>query len=140
MYSKKLNFYFKFEPEYMLIFTNWTHFVNYQNTLHFHSLQFILRQQVISLYREFMKVTRNLPEADRVETRKWIRDDFKMNMHLEDEVSFSFFSFFNIYIILFNSIIKSISNQIVKKESRNNSYTPKFFLFFKELSKFNLLI
>ena len=44
---------------------------------------------MISLYRDFMKVTRHLPEADRVETRKWIRDDFKLNMHLEDEVCLS---------------------------------------------------
>ncbi|XP_066918129.1 LYR motif-containing protein 2-like [Clytia hemisphaerica] len=48
--------------------------------------QFILRQQVISLYRDFMRVTRHLPEADRQETRKWIRDDFKQNMHLQDEI------------------------------------------------------
>ena len=41
---------------------------------------------MIGLYRDFMKVTRHLPENDREETRKWIRDDFKRNMHLEDEV------------------------------------------------------
>ena len=48
--------------------------------------QFILRQQVVSLYRDFMKVTRHLPPGDREETRRWIRDDFKSNMHLTDEV------------------------------------------------------
>jgi len=52
----------------------------------FFNFQFLLRQQVVSLYRDFMKVTRHLPPGDREETRKWIKDDFKSNMHLTDEV------------------------------------------------------
>ena len=66
--------------------------VNYRKKIFIfiHTLQFILRQQVISLYRDFMRVTRHLPEADRQETRKWIRDDFKQNMHLQDEVFYHY--------------------------------------------------
>ena len=48
----------------------------------------MLRQQVLQLYRDFIKLIRTLDdENQRKELRDWIRDDFKSNKHHTDEVS-----------------------------------------------------
>lgn len=48
----------------------------------------MLRQQVLQLYRDFIKLIRTLDdENERKELRDWIRNDFKSNKHHTDEVS-----------------------------------------------------
>lgn len=50
------------------------------------SRQFILRRQVISLYRDFNRAIKLIEDAkERGELRDWIRDDFKQHVHLQDE-------------------------------------------------------
>ena len=47
----------------------------------------MLRQQVLKQYRDFLRLARLAEkESDRKEIRSWIRDDFKKNKHLTDEV------------------------------------------------------
>lgn len=48
--------------------------------------QFMLRKQVIDLYRGFMKLVRLAPKADRDYMRDFIREDFKNNKHLTEEL------------------------------------------------------
>lgn len=51
-------------------------------TLH----QFILRRQVISLYRDFNRALKLIDDArEKGELRDWIRHDFKQHIHLQDE-------------------------------------------------------
>ena len=48
----------------------------------------MLRQQVLKLYREFLKVIREVPdEENRKEILQWTRSDFKKNKHQTDEVN-----------------------------------------------------
>jgi len=50
-------------------------------------VQFILRGEVLRLYREIMKTLRHMPnETDRRELMSWARQDFRKNMHETDEV------------------------------------------------------
>lgn len=47
----------------------------------------MLRQQVLKMYRDFMRLVRLADkESDRKEITAWIREDFKMNKNLKDEV------------------------------------------------------
>jgi hypothetical protein len=46
--------------------------------------QFMLRQQVISLYRNFFRAIRRLPERQRGELSDWVRADFKANKGVDN--------------------------------------------------------
>ena len=48
--------------------------------------RFMLRKQVLELYRDFMRLTRHVPEGDREYMRSFIRDDFKNQKHLTEEL------------------------------------------------------
>ncbi|KAG8225565.1 hypothetical protein J437_LFUL002082 [Ladona fulva] len=49
--------------------------------------QFMIRQDVLSLYRKLFRAIRNVPgETNRKELQDWVRSDFKKNMHHEDEI------------------------------------------------------
>jgi len=53
------------------------------NTLRF----FVLQGESKRLYRNFMRLTRQMEDKNRQkEMRLWIRDDFKINKDLTDEV------------------------------------------------------
>ncbi|TFK40999.1 complex 1 protein-domain-containing protein [Crucibulum laeve] len=46
---------------------------------------FILKQQVLDLYRHVIRASRAIPDlATRKETVAWIRSDFERNKHVED--------------------------------------------------------
>lgn len=48
----------------------------------------MLRQQVLKLYRSFLRTIRDVPdEESRKELVEWARSDFKNNKHHTDEVS-----------------------------------------------------
>ncbi|PNF43441.1 LYR motif-containing protein 2 [Cryptotermes secundus] len=48
--------------------------------------QFMLRQQVLKLYRSFLRAIRDVPdEESRKELLEWARSDFKNNKHHTDE-------------------------------------------------------
>ncbi|XP_032516580.2 LYR motif-containing protein 2 [Danaus plexippus] len=48
--------------------------------------QFLLRQEVLKLYRDIFKTLRKVPdEKTRLELRDWARVDFKNNKHHTDE-------------------------------------------------------
>lgn len=48
---------------------------------------FVLRAESRRLYREFMKITRRETNQEQQKVmRIWIRDDFKLNKNLTDEV------------------------------------------------------
>ncbi|KOB66085.1 LYR motif-containing protein 2 [Operophtera brumata] len=50
--------------------------------------QFLLRQEVLKLYREIFRSTKYAPnETTRRELRDWARTDFRNNMHHTDEVT-----------------------------------------------------
>ena len=54
--------------------------------LNIHLKQFILRRQVITLYRDLNRTLRLIENtSERSELRNWIRDDFKSHMHLSDQ-------------------------------------------------------
>ena len=46
----------------------------------------MIRRQVIELYRDFMKVIKQAPKHEQVAMREWVRQDFKKNKGLADEV------------------------------------------------------
>ena len=47
----------------------------------------MLRQQVLKQYRDFFRLIKLVEkEEDRNEIRSWIREDFKRNKSLKDEV------------------------------------------------------
>lgn len=57
-----------------------------RSTLNFR--QFLLRSEVLSLYKTFLRTAREIPdETSRKEMIDWIRKDFKQNKHLTDETS-----------------------------------------------------
>lgn len=41
--------------------------------------QFMVRQQVLKLYRDFFRTARELPEGQREDIIEWVRSDFKSN-------------------------------------------------------------
>lgn len=48
----------------------------------------MLRQQVLKLYRNFLRAIRDVPdEKSKKELLEWARSDFKNNKHHTDEVS-----------------------------------------------------
>lgn len=48
--------------------------------------QFMLRQEVLKLYREIFRSTKYVTdEATKKEVRDWARSDFRNNMHQTDE-------------------------------------------------------
>ncbi|OWR45770.1 hypothetical protein KGM_214537 [Danaus plexippus plexippus] len=48
--------------------------------------QFLLRQEVLKLYRDIFKTLRKVPdEKTRLELRDWARVDFRNNKHHKDE-------------------------------------------------------
>ncbi|XP_071506813.1 LYR motif-containing protein 2-like [Diadema antillarum] len=49
--------------------------------------QFMLRQQVLSLYREVMRALRAMPDdAQRSDVKAWAREEFKRNKNHTDEM------------------------------------------------------
>ncbi|XP_022089946.1 LYR motif-containing protein 2-like [Acanthaster planci] len=49
--------------------------------------QFLLRQQVLSLYRDIQRSLRRVPnKKDRDELRVWAREEFKKNKKEKDEI------------------------------------------------------
>ena len=46
----------------------------------------MIRRQVIELYRDFMKVIKQAPKHEQLAMREWVREDFKKNKDLIDEV------------------------------------------------------
>ncbi|XP_068617312.1 LYR motif-containing protein 2 [Battus philenor] len=50
--------------------------------------QFLLRQEVLKLYREIFRTLRKVPdETTRLELKDWARSDFKNNKHHTDETA-----------------------------------------------------
>lgn len=61
------------------------------------SLQFVIRSEVLKLYRDLLRAVKQIPdEYYRKEMRQWARDDFKKNKHLTDEVCLSCLCFIKI--------------------------------------------
>ena len=55
--------------------------------LKFLSFQFMVRSEVLKLYRSILRTVRRIPdEYYRGEMTNWARRDFKSNKHLTDEV------------------------------------------------------
>jgi hypothetical protein len=49
--------------------------------------QFMLRSEVLRLYRDMLRVVRRVPDKNQqAELRQWIRTDFNNNKHHADEV------------------------------------------------------
>jgi hypothetical protein len=56
--------------------------------IYFYLFKFLVRQQVLKLYREMMKTLREIPDPQhREELKTWARDEFKQNKNEKDEVS-----------------------------------------------------
>ena len=52
-------------------------------------LQFVLRSEVLRLYRDMLRVVKRGPSVEQqAELRQWIRTDFDNNKHHTDEVTF----------------------------------------------------
>ncbi|XP_075035970.1 LYR motif-containing protein 2 isoform X2 [Mixophyes fleayi] len=50
--------------------------------------QFLLRQQVLGLYRRMLRAVRQIPDpADRRYMEDWVRGEFKRNKEATDEVT-----------------------------------------------------
>lgn len=50
-------------------------------------LQFMLRQEVLSLYRQLIRTCKMIPdETTSKEMTDWVRGDFRKNIHLDEEV------------------------------------------------------
>ncbi|XP_076466457.1 LYR motif-containing protein 2-like [Babylonia areolata] len=47
--------------------------------------RFMLRSEVLRLYRDMMRVVKRLPSSQQAELRQWIRTDFDNNKHHTDE-------------------------------------------------------
>ena len=59
------------------------------NLLHFFTFffQFLVRQQVLSLYRDIQRALRKVENPkDRQELQQWARGEFERNKHQTDEV------------------------------------------------------
>ncbi|XP_026744390.1 LYR motif-containing protein 2 [Trichoplusia ni] len=53
-----------------------------------HLKQFLLRQEVLKLYRDIFRTLRHVKdEANKAEMADWARIDFKNNMHETDEAT-----------------------------------------------------
>ncbi|XP_054752641.2 LYR motif-containing protein 2-like [Lytechinus pictus] len=49
--------------------------------------QFMLRQQVISLYRDVFRALRAMPDdAQKKEVKAWAKEEFRSNQHHKDEM------------------------------------------------------
>ena len=58
------------------------------NLLSFFIVQFMLRQEVLKLYREIFRSIRLIPDASgRNDLKQWARSDFRANMHHTDELT-----------------------------------------------------
>lgn len=52
-------------------------------------LKFILRSQVMDLYRDFLRTISPIHDVkSKNELRQWIRQDFQLNKNIQDEVKF----------------------------------------------------
>ncbi|CAG9797942.1 unnamed protein product [Chironomus riparius] len=50
--------------------------------------QFMLRQEVLKLYKDIYRTINNIPdESSRKEMKKWLSDDFRKNKDLKDEIT-----------------------------------------------------
>ncbi|XP_073813771.1 LYR motif-containing protein 2 [Musca autumnalis] len=50
--------------------------------------QFMLRQEVLKLYREIFRTIKQVPDASsQYELKSWARHDFRTNQHQTDEVA-----------------------------------------------------
>ncbi|EDV56428.1 LYR motif-containing protein 2 [Drosophila erecta] len=50
--------------------------------------QFMLRQEVLKLYREIFRTIRQVPDKNsQLELKSWARHDFQTNRHQSDEVA-----------------------------------------------------
>ncbi|XP_034829003.1 LYR motif-containing protein 2 [Maniola hyperantus] len=50
--------------------------------------QFLLRQEVLKLYREVFRTIKKVPdESTRLELKEWARTDFRNNKHHSDEAA-----------------------------------------------------
>lgn len=50
--------------------------------------QFIIRQEVLKLYREIFRTIRQVPEkSTQFELREWARHDFRTNKNQNDEIA-----------------------------------------------------
>ena len=50
--------------------------------------QFMLRQEVLKLYKDIYRTINNIPdESGRKEMKKWLSDDFRKNKDLKDEIA-----------------------------------------------------
>ncbi|XP_072262844.1 LYR motif-containing protein 2 [Pyxicephalus adspersus] len=50
--------------------------------------QFLLRQQVLSLYRRILQAVRQIPDpADRRYMKDWARDEFRRNQTASEEIT-----------------------------------------------------
>jgi hypothetical protein len=48
--------------------------------------RFLLRQQAIKLYKEFIRITNQVEDkSQRTELQRWVREDFQANKHHTDE-------------------------------------------------------
>lgn len=47
--------------------------------------QILIRQQVLQLYRESLRVVRQAPADQRAEMRRWIRHEFDLHRDISDE-------------------------------------------------------
>ncbi|XP_071448185.1 LYR motif-containing protein 2 [Hetaerina americana] len=48
--------------------------------------QFMMRKQVLGLYRSILRTIREVPgEKNKKELKDWVRADFRSNMHVIDE-------------------------------------------------------
>jgi hypothetical protein len=53
-------------------------------------LQFILRSEVLKLYRNMLRTIKKIPDKQQQkEMIEWVRHDFTSNQHLQDEVFYS---------------------------------------------------
>lgn len=54
----------------------------------FYIFQFLLRQEVLKLYRDIFRAIRQVPDnTTRTELKAWARTDFRNNMHHTDETA-----------------------------------------------------
>lgn len=57
------------------------------NLLQFALFQFLLRQEVIKLYRDIFRTIRKIPNPkDRIDLIEWTRSDFRNNKNHTDEI------------------------------------------------------
>lgn len=91
-------------------------------------LQFLLRQEVLQLYRKILKTVREIPnEQDRKYFLTWARKDFRDNQHQTDEVICSSFPFQKIETPKSetNALIISVHHKILDENRRSVSPRTK---------------